>query len=115
MALTEQELKAQLQEIANNIQKVYKECNTVSQTAQSLYTKASEECFAALTEVQNAWNGGTAAQYIVKTNGKINDILSDCVDMNTAATNIWNKYLEYAKEKIKAMGLDPHAIMPDIF
>ncbi len=115
MALTEQELKSQLQEIANNIQKVYKECNTVGQTAQSLYTKASEECFATLTEVQNAWNGGTASQYIVKTNGKINDLLGDCVDMNTAATNIFQKYLEYAKEKIKAMGLDPHAIMPDIF
>lgn len=115
MALTEQELRAQLQQIADNIQKVYKECNTVQQTAQSLYTKASEECFATLTEVQNVWVGGTASQYIEKTNGKINDILGDCVEMGTAANNIWGRYLEYSKEKIKAMGLDPHEIMPDIF
>ena len=54
-------------------------------------------------------------KYVQKTNAKMNDIVQDCLDIRKAAEDILAAYLEYSKQQIRSLGLDPHEIMPGVF
>ncbi len=45
----------------------------------------------------------------------MNDIVQDCLDIRKAAEDILAAYLEYSKQQIRSLGLDPHEIMPGVF
>ncbi len=95
MSLTEATMKAMLQSIADNIQKVHKDCTAIGNAAAAMY------------DVSN--------KYVQKTNAKMNDIVQDCLDIRKAAEDILAAYLEYSKQQIRSLGLDPHEIMPGVF
>ena len=115
MALSETELRSALEKIADNIQKVYQECSTIGSAAAAMYDVMEKECFPTLAQVQEVWLGGTSNKYVMKTNEKMNDIVQDCLDVRKAAEDILAAYLEYSRQQIRALGLDPHEIMPGVF
>ena len=115
MALTEEMVKSTLQSLADNLQKVYKDCSTIGQAVAAMYNVMEKDCFPTLGEFQQVWIGGTSEKYVQKTNAKMNDIVQDCLDIRQAAEDILAKYMEYCKSQIKSLGLDPHTVFPDIF
>ena len=115
MSLTEATMKAMLQSIADNIQKVHKDCTAIGNAAAAMYDVVEKDCFPTLAQVQEVWQGGTSNKYVQKTNAKMNDIVQDCLDIRQAAEDILAKYMEYCKSQIKSLGLDPHTVFPDIF
>ena len=115
MAMSEKELTAALQAIANNIQKVVNYCGEIKKASGAMYDVVDKECFPTLSLVQKAWMGGTSDRYVTKANEKMNDIVQDCVDVSDAAESILAKYLEHCKQEVKALGVDPHTAFPDLF
>ena len=115
MSLSEATLTAMLQGIADNIQKVHKDCTAIGNAAAAMYDVVEKDCFPTLAQVQEVWQGGTSNKYVQKTNAKMNDIVQDCLDIRKAAEDILAAYLEYSKQQIRSLGLDPHEIMPGVF
>ena len=114
MAMTEAALRAALTTISDNLQKVYSECDRIGNAVAEMYKVVEDDCFPLLVQVQEAWMGGTSDRYVQKTNEKVNDIVQDCLDLRKAAEDILAKYLEYSKGQLRALGVDPKTVWPDL-
>lgn len=112
---SKEEIEGKLKEIAANIEKVYNQAQAISVAAGNMYNSIANQSFPALSDVGKYWNGGTAGRYMTKTSGKLNEAVQDCVDIRNLANDIINEYLNYAEQQIKALGVNPHEVMPDIF
>ena len=113
--MTDAEKEAALNKIVEDINNVSKLCTTIMNAAQAMSTKVVSECYPAVQSVADNWNSGPTMRYMKKTGGVLGDLQDDTASISAAAGLVYKAYVESCRERIKALGLDPHKMIPDLF
>ena len=113
--MTDEEKQAALKKIVDDINAVSRLCTTISDAAQQMSQKVVNECYPAVNGVADNWNAGPALRYIKKTGGVLGSLQDDTVSIAAAATLVYKQYVESCRERIKALGYDPHQVIPELY
>ena len=113
--MTEEEVKNALQQIVNDIQKVSELCNTISTAAQNMNKELTDKCYPVVNEIGNNWSAGPAVRYVQKVGGLLGELQDDAVSIAAAAGLVQKQYIESCRERVKALGVDPHTVLPNLY
>ncbi len=113
--MTDAEKKAALEKIVKDINDVSKYCTAISNAAQSMNKKVVEECYPSVQSIADNWSAGPAMRYMKKTGGVLGDLQDDCASIAAAAALVYKQYVESCRDRIKALGLDPHKTIPELY